>query len=114
MYRRPYSKPGIIIYNSISKRKHISTIARLRTGHCYLNRHMHRIRKAESAHCQCGESYETVAHFLLKCELYERERDVLRRNVGVQGMRLEILLGDPEIVQHTLHFTRETGRFLKQ
>jgi len=32
----------------------------------------------------------------LNCELYDEERDKLRRNVGAQGMRTSLLLGDKE------------------
>jgi hypothetical protein len=39
-----------------------------------------------------------VDHFLLNCELYDEERDRLRRRVGVQGMRVSTLLGDPEVI----------------
>ena len=52
-----------------------------------------------------------MSHYLLKCEIYEEERDALRRKVGVQGMRVEQLLGDPKLVKHTLEFVERTQRF---
>jgi hypothetical protein len=59
----------------------------------------------------CGGGKETVDHFLLNCELYGEERDRLRRRVGVQGMRMSTLLGDPEITQETIEYIERTGRF---
>jgi hypothetical protein len=34
---------------------------------------------------------ETVKHFLLVCRKYKRERDRLKKKVGVGGMRVEKL-----------------------
>ena len=61
--------------------------------------------------CECKEGKETVEHFLLKCGRYERERDKLRRDVGVEGMRIAKLLGDPELVRSTITFIEDTRRF---
>jgi hypothetical protein len=49
--------------------------------------------------------------FLLKCELYDEERDKLRRNVGAHGMRTCTLLGDKNIIGYTMEYIEETGRF---
>ena len=54
---------------------------------------------------------ETVEHFLLNCELYDEERDLLRRRVGVQGMRCSTLLGDKNIIKDTMEYIKKTGRF---
>ena len=48
---------------------------------------------------------------LLKCEIHEKERETLRKKVGVQGMRVEKLLGDIKSIEHTLKFIEETERF---
>ena len=50
-------------------------------------------------------------HFLLNCELYDEERDKLRRKVGVQGMRTSVLLGDSTIIKDTIEYIENTGRF---
>ena len=57
----------------------------------------------------CGK--EMVEHYLLNCELYDEERDALRRRVGAQGMRLSILLGDSQIIQDTMDYIEKMGRF---
>jgi hypothetical protein len=52
-----------------------------------------------------------VDHFLLNCELYDEERDGLRRRVGAQGTKVNTLLGDPEIIQKTIEYVERTGQF---
>ena len=61
--------------------------------------------------CECGGEKETVEHFLLNCELYDEERDALRRKVGVQGMKCSTLLGDNKMVKYTVEYIKKTGRF---
>lgn len=61
--------------------------------------------------CKCGAEMETVDHYLLNCELYDEERDVLRRKVGSHGMRTSILLGDNEVIKDTIQYIEKTGRF---
>ena len=58
-----------------------------------------------------GGEIETVEHFLLNCELYDEERDALRRKVGAQGMKCSTLLGDNKIIKHTIEYITKTGRF---
>jgi len=52
-----------------------------------------------------------VDHYLLNCELYDEERDKLRRKVGVQGMRSSMLLGDTQLINKTVDYIENTGRF---
>ena len=42
---------------------------------------------------------------------YERERETLRKAVGVQGMRVEKILGDTETIMDTIKYIEDTGRF---
>jgi hypothetical protein len=60
--------------------------------------------------CECKEAPETVEHFLLKCELWDEERDALRRRVGPQDMRVESLLGNPDLIKETISFIEATSR----
>ena len=53
---------------------------------------------------ECGAGKETVEHFLLNCELYDEEGDILRRRVGALGMRCIILLGDKKIIKDTMEY----------
>ena len=110
MSRFPGTCRGLKLYGSL-ERKHIVLISQLRTGHCHLNQYLHRFNIIETAECECGAERETVEHYLLNCELYEEERDALRRRVRAQGMRLGILLGDSQIIKDTVEYIEKTGRF---
>jgi len=54
---------------------------------------------------------EDVEHFLIRCTKFDRERAALIKNVGIGGMETEKLLGDPDLIKHTLEFAESTGRF---
>ena len=57
----------------------------LRSGHAVTGAHLLRIGKVEDAQCWwCGGSSQTVAHLLLRCRKWRRQRDSLLR-----GMRAE-------------------------
>ena len=111
LYNRRHTSNGAKIYQSINNRKHIAWIARLRTGHCSLNKYLHRFNIIDEPTCECGEGEETVKHYLLLCELYDRQRDKLRRAVGAGGMRVEELLGDIKMIPYTIQFIEDTKRF---
>jgi ribonuclease HI len=111
MSQHPGTSTGLKLYGAMQKRKHVVWISRLRTGHCHLNEYLHRFKIIETSECECGARKETVEHFLLNCELYDEERDKLRRKVGVQGMRTSVLLGDSTIIKETIEYIKNTGRF---
>ena len=105
-----HAKIGPSLYNEIANRNGAAIIAQLRTGHCGLNRYLHRFSLRNSPYCQCGYGKETVEHYLLECRNYREQRKKLRREVGRGKMRMEILLGDPKIIKHTLEYIKETDR----
>jgi hypothetical protein len=111
MSQQPGVSTGLKLYGTIRKREHVVWIARLRTGHCHLNEYLNRFKIIETAECECRAERETVEYFLLKCELYDEMRDVLRRKVGAQGMRINVLLGDNTVIQDTIEYITSTGRF---
>ena len=92
-------------------RKHLAWIARLWMGHCSLNKYLHCFHITDDSTCECGEGEEMVEHYLLQCEKYDRQRDWLRRKVGIEGMRTEKLLGDLKLIQHTIKYIKDTERF---
>jgi hypothetical protein len=115
MSQYPDTTTGPELYGELQQRKHVVCITRLRTGHCHLNEYLHRFDIIETAECECGAGKETIDHFLLNCELYDEERDALRRKVGVGGMRTSYLLGNKKIIKNTMEYIEKTGRFkLKQ
>ncbi len=110
MSQYPGTTTGLKLYGTL-KRKQVVMISRLRTGHCHLNQYLHRFNIIETPECECGAEKEMVEHYLLNCELYNEERDTLRRRVGAQGMRPSILLGDSQIIQDTMDYIEKTGHF---
>ena len=111
MSKYPGTVTGLKLYG-VLQRKHVVLISRLRTGHCHLNEYLHRFNIIEIPECECGAAKETVDHFLLNCELYDEERDVLRRRVGSHGMTMSALLGDSHIIKETVEYIEKTGRFM--
>ena len=111
--KRPRVESGPKLYNSITTRPKMATLARLRTCHCSLNQYLYRIGVEASPRCaQCtNRGIEDVEHFLLQCSKYDRERAGLIKNVGIGGMEAEKLLGDPDFIMHTLEFVEKAARF---
>ena len=46
----------------------------------------------------------------MNCELYDEEREDLRKKVGAQSMRSSQLLGDEQIIKKTVDYIEKTGR----
>ncbi|KAM0724108.1 hypothetical protein Q7P37_000288 [Cladosporium fusiforme] len=79
--------------------------------------HLLRIGKVQDAQCWwCGESSQTVAHLLLECRKWRRQRDVMlrklrARNVVISGRRhqadLKTLFADGAI-KEVLQFIDDT------
>jgi ribonuclease HI len=54
------------------------TIFRLKTGHCRLNSHLHKIGLHDSGLCDFCEELETVKHFILEClEFQQYQEDII-------------------------------------
>ena len=109
MSKHPDAGTGLMLYGAL-QRKQVAWTARLRTGHCHLNDYLHRFNTIETPECECGAAKETADHFLLNCEIYDEERDRLRRKVGSHGMITSMLLGDGRNIKDTMKYIEETGR----
>lgn len=80
---RPRAKINKDIANA--KKSVAARYLQLKSGHAVTGAHLLRIGKNEDAKCWwCGESSQTVAHLLLRCRKWRRQRDSLLR-----GMRAE-------------------------
>ena len=90
------------------KRAH--RVVQLRTGHCGLNKYLHRFGKRYSPYCSCGYAKETVEHFILECPNYKVQRKELRKMVGIWKMRIDKLLGDITLLKYTMEYVRTTKR----
>jgi ribonuclease HI len=106
--KRIRAGPGL--YNEISSRNTSTTMAQLRTGHCWLNLYRYRFGHAKSPYCKCGYGKENVEHFLLECRNYKAQRKKLREAVGAGKMKVAHLLGDPTLVKYTMEYVKMTGR----
>ena len=90
-------------------RRHTSALVQLQTGHTLLNHHLARIGKTPSPACaRCGARYETVHHFALIFPAYQKERFILRRNIGRRKMNLSSLLTDRSTMKELLRFLAHT------
>src|SRR2546423_4652065 len=114
MSQYPGTNTGHKLYGTLEQREHVVWITRLRTGHCHLNGYLHRFNIIETPDCEYGAEKETVDHYLLNCELYDEERDALRRKVGSHAMRTSVLLGDNKVIKETLKYIENTGCFRLQ
>ncbi|KAJ7740265.1 hypothetical protein DFH07DRAFT_751781, partial [Mycena maculata] len=63
----------------------------------------------------CGAAYETRAHYLLECPVWEPLRQPLHaasKKSGFFGpLHVSQLLTDPHVLWTTAKFVEETGRF---
>ena len=93
-------------------KRHTSILFQLRTGHVPLNKHLHRISKADQPYCpHCPCQQETVLHFLLKCPHCEIHCAQLRHKLQQKARNIACLLADPKCLKSTLSFIHATGRF---
>ena len=107
----PKFQTGTKYYGSAPTRKSATTLVQMCTGHCGLNSYLNRFKKIPSAYCDCKYQKETVQHYLLECRRYKVERDTLRRIIGNERIKMEILLGKPTYIKHIAKYVEETKRF---
>ncbi|KZP08749.1 hypothetical protein FIBSPDRAFT_678058, partial [Athelia psychrophila] len=87
-------------------------IAQLRMGHAPLNKHLHRLKCADSPICgACEMEEETVMHYLLMCPAYERHRALLRTKFGIDAKSIQFLLTDRKALKYLLRYMGATRRF---
>jgi len=73
--------------NTKCDRRTSTAIFRLKTGHCGLNSHLHRLRLSDTDICpSCKNSPETVTHYLFHCPAYCVQRASLRTDLGALGV----------------------------
>lgn len=61
----------------------------LKSGHAITGEHLRRIGKADDARCWwCSERRQSVAHLLLECRKWRREREVMRRSLTAKNITL--------------------------
>ena len=88
------------------KRNDQVIIFRLRTGHCRLLSHLHRLKISHTDECPCGTGPQTPEHLLQYCPTYKTQReDTWKGEVGLE----EKLYGTAADLQRTAEFVKLTG-----
>jgi ribonuclease HI len=112
------------IYDSLTRRQ-ADILVQLRTGMARLNGYLYQIRAVEKSECVCGQTRETVEHFLLYCKEWEAQREQLYQQLKKRNNTLSYLLGgkslqddkdwkpDMEAIHTTIKFVLATGRLDK-
>ncbi|KAM4067627.1 endonuclease/exonuclease/phosphatase [Hirsutella rhossiliensis] len=105
------------------KRKESEVLVQLRTGKSRLNSYLCKIGAVESDECTCGQSAETVEHFLFRCRKWTVQREIMSRYAGGKMGDLSFFLGgkaesdddkwqpDMGAVRATIQFALATKRF---
>ena len=85
---------NFILKHSFKTTKGEKAISQLRTGYANLNEYLFKCGLKDSDKCECGE-IETCDHFLLRCPVYETQREFLKKRLFQQ---LGLVLVDSEIL----------------
>ena len=88
-------KVGYKVKNTFETTSGERIISQLRTGYVALNEYLHKVNIKDHDSCECGE-IESVGHFLLHCQKYETERELMRKRIfdlcGISVFDLNMLL----------------------
>jgi hypothetical protein len=61
----------------------------LKSGHAVTGVHLSRINKVQDARCWwCGGNRQTVAHLMLECRKWRRERDIMLRKLKAKNVTI--------------------------
>ena len=69
---------------------------------------LHQFGIIDNPTCSCEETTETVAHYLLQCNNYEKETEMSRKKMRAKAMRVEKQLGYSHLIKHILTFVNDT------
>ncbi|KAG1806372.1 uncharacterized protein HD556DRAFT_1224218, partial [Suillus plorans] len=88
-----------------------SLLMQLRMGHAPLNKHLHRIKRAETPLCPAGETCEESVHyFLMSCTTYRTQRDALRRSIPNRAYHICSLLNNNKHISNLFKYIAATKR----
>ncbi|KAJ6615796.1 hypothetical protein B0H10DRAFT_1712694, partial [Mycena sp. CBHHK59/15] len=87
-------------------------ILQLCTGHCILNKHLHRIKKSDTPLCPCcHQREEMVQHHLLECPAHQNAHHELCRLGGCDAQYVDKLLSKKELFPLLFRFIASASRF---
>ena len=81
-----------ILYDDL-KRHEARVLTQLRTGMARVNRYLHRIGRAESGTCGCGQIEETIKHYLFECDQRKVQRETMLEGRKEEAGNLSYFLG---------------------
>lgn len=79
--------------NSKDPRRFVTTLTRLRLGHCSAPQHLYRINVVSSNMCPCGE-VESANHIILQCINYKDKRLILYETLTTEKILQPVTLID--------------------
>src|SRR5882724_6507627 len=89
-----------------------SALVQLSTGHILLQKHLHRIGKADSPMCPaCHSHKETVHHFLLMCPAHAWQRRWVKGKLRRTARSVRTLLLSPKAFDVMFQYVNSTGQF---
>lgn len=87
-------------------------LTQLRTNHIPLQKHLHRIKQADSPICQCcRQSLKTVFHFLFQCPAHKCAREQFQRKVIAQQWNLGTILTTAKLLPALFQYVDNTKHF---
>ncbi|EKV16962.1 Transposon I factor, putative [Penicillium digitatum PHI26] len=110
-----------LLYDRLSW-KEATVLAQLRTGMARLNGYLFRINVADTDQCACGQTKETVEHFLFRCRKWTAHRMEMLQCTDTHRGNLSFYLGGKspsddqkwtpnlEAVRASIRFAIATGR----
>jgi ribonuclease HI len=111
-YDRNITKGSYLALDASLPRSYAVLIIQLRTGHCTLAKHLHRIGKADSPVCPCcRRADESVAHYLLHCPAHDAAREQMYAACGRDAHNIKKILGGGKLLEPLLWYLYRTGRF---
>ena len=109
-YRKKYGgldKKHSLFYRGVENKALSGILIQLRTGKIGLHHYLHKIQKADSPECECGQGYQTVSHVIEECPLFQIQRKKeLGRSVVPEAYQL---LTDPRAAHKVAQFVLRTG-----
>jgi hypothetical protein len=79
-----------------------------------VQKYLHWIKQAVTATCPgCGQTEETVLHYLIHCQKYTNQCNALRQELGRKASKPSYLLSNPAALPALFRYIAATKRFTK-
>ena len=76
---------------------------------------MHRVKLAETPNCENCDEYEDAQHYLINCQDFFDDRNVLKdelRTLNVYQLSLKTLLADPKTTKAVEKYIKNTSKLM--